>query len=560
MKLATPALALSTTTWMGFQAFSDAPPPVLDQMLVATFGAWFVTMAMDRREQSPDDDTPTEVPVDWTDSAEKLIEQIEEEQTPKSFYCATGDHIVDEVIWLEQIALGCRPCMIKLRETLTKDRDITMRLWRGNPDGTLTQIPADPEKKPLPTKTSVTTPAKTAARRRGPKDYIREHQDWTCKRCGKGFDTAEEGFYNTAEGFVCKKCNGVKIKGGPPVGGLTKGTPRSVKADGGPYTVDKMSVAAGEVVKASGGRTSIRIRGDVGPGALVKASGGNCRIIIDGDVYQNATISASGGSGEIIVKGYIYDYAIVKASGGSCRVNHHGHAATAQVKASGGSATVSDLGGNRDSDGGAVDFTRYQAPGPIATTKQDWAMAERQVVQIDPLTQALEAIQFAQQVSEPDEMDQYFASLRGDDTIQDQLNDVTQKRIKRNQEIAERNGQGDFIIPTCVECGLLDPENPVAGWTKNPPGYKCAVCLSGSTPDQAKKSYRKWRVQSRRDLPKAPKDRETYYVIDDNEVLTWFDGTWVRVLIPNRDTQDKPVNRPSKQRYRQPYEPPGIYG
>ncbi|ASZ74719.1 hypothetical protein KHO57_gp185 [Mycobacterium phage Phabba] len=548
MKLATPALALSTTTWMGFQAFSDAPPPVLDQMLVATFGAWFVTMAMDRREQSPDDDTPTEVPVDWTDSAEKLIEQIEEEQTPKSFYCATGDHIVDEVIWLEQIALGCRPCMIKLRETLTKDRDITMRLWKGNPDGTLTQIPADPEKKPLPTKTSVTTPARQAAKRRGPKDYIREHQDWTCNRCGKGFDTAEDGFYNTAEGFVCKKCNGVAIKGGPPVSGLTKNTPRqgaktyeSVKADGGPYSVDKMSVGAGEVVKASGGRKSIRIRGDVGPGALVKASGGNCRIIIDGDVYQNATITASGGSCEIIVKGYIYDYAIVKASGGSCRVNHHGHAATAKVTATGGSATITDLGGNRDSDGGAVDFTRYQAPGPIATTKQDWAIAERGVVHVseDPLTQALQAIQFAQTVSsETDEMDSYFSSLRGDDTLQDQLNGVVKQRMER-QSLREPADQSKFFLATCVECGLLDDQNPVAGWDRQPPGYKCQVCLSGSTPDQAKRSYRKWRVQSRRDLPKAPKDRETYYVIDDNEVLTWFDGTWVRVLIPNRATVDR---------------------
>lgn len=551
-KLNTIGMGLMGGGWVSAQALMDAPPPVLDQLMVATFGLWFTSMALEQRKQSSDADadTPTEVPVDWTDSAEKLMELADPTPAPQ-FYCATGDHLVDEVIWLEQIALGCKPCMLKLRETLTKDRDITMRLWKGNPDGTLTQIPADPEKKPLPTKTSVTTPARQATRRRGPVDYIREHQDWTCNRCGKGFDSAADGFYNTAEGFVCKKCNGVAIKGGPPVPGLTARKVdaarrvSSKKADGGPYTVDKTSVAAGEVVKASGGRKSIRIRGDVGPGALVKASGGNCRIIIDGDVYQNATITASGGSCEIIVKGYIYDYAIVKASGGSCRINHHGHAATAQVKASGGSATVTDLGGNRDSDGGAMDFTRYQAPGPIAATKQQWVDAEAYSDNRgdDPLTDYLAQIVSAESA-----------------TIQDQLNDVTQKRIKRSQEIAKRNGQGDFIIPTCVECGLLDPENPVAGWTKNPPGYKCAVCLSGSTPDQAKRSYRKWRVQSRRDLPKAPKDRETYYVIDDNEVLTWFDGTWVRVLIPNRNTDDTPVSRPAKQRYRQPYEPPGIYG
>ncbi|ACH62142.1 hypothetical protein MYRNA_141 [Mycobacterium phage Myrna] len=526
-KLNTIGMGLMGTGWVSAQALMDAPPPVLDQVMVAAFGVWFTSMALEQRKKSDAaDQTPTEVPVDWTDSAERLLEQLEEENTPKpTFFCATGDHIVDEVIWLEQIALGCKPCMLKLRDTLTKDRDITMRLWKGNPDGTLTQIPADPEKKPLPTKTSATTPAKTAARRRGPKEYIREHQDWTCTQCGRGFDTAQDGFYNTMTGFVCKRCAGTAIKGGKPVGGLTahkaEQRVKSRVADGGPYTVDKVNVAAGEVVKASGGRTSIRIRGDVGPGALVKASGGNCRIIIDGDVYQNATVMASGGSGEIIVKGYIYDYAIVKASGGSCRVNHHGHAATAQVKASGGSATVSDLSGGRDEDAGPRDFTRYQAPGPIATTKRQWADAESFANNRgdDPLTRYLH------EITAP--------------SIQDQLNDVTQKRIKRNQEIAERNGQGDFIIPTCVECGLLDPENPVAGWTKNPPGYKCAVCLSGSTPDQAKRSYRKWRVQSRKDLPKSPQDRETYYVIDDNEVLTWFDGTWVRVLIPNRNTVDK---------------------
>lgn len=32
-----------TGLWTGFQIFDSAPPPVLDQILVAAFGLWFAT-------------------------------------------------------------------------------------------------------------------------------------------------------------------------------------------------------------------------------------------------------------------------------------------------------------------------------------------------------------------------------------------------------------------------------------------------------------------------------------------------------------------------------------
>lgn len=34
-----------TALWAGFQIWDDTPPPVLDQLLVATFGVWFATEA-----------------------------------------------------------------------------------------------------------------------------------------------------------------------------------------------------------------------------------------------------------------------------------------------------------------------------------------------------------------------------------------------------------------------------------------------------------------------------------------------------------------------------------
>ncbi len=32
-----------TGLWTGFQVFDSNPPPILDQILVATFGIWFAT-------------------------------------------------------------------------------------------------------------------------------------------------------------------------------------------------------------------------------------------------------------------------------------------------------------------------------------------------------------------------------------------------------------------------------------------------------------------------------------------------------------------------------------
>ncbi|QZE10486.1 hypothetical protein SEA_SCOOBYDOOBYDOO_140 [Mycobacterium phage ScoobyDoobyDoo] len=130
--------------------------------------------------------------VDWNDSADSVRKALETGPELQTFYCATGDHLVDEVIWLEQLALGCKNCMIKLRDTLTKDRDINMRFWRGNPDGTLTQISVDPQKPLMTNKTEAVAPTKG-------------EPEWICTVCSRSCES-KQGYFNTAFGFVCKEC------------------------------------------------------------------------------------------------------------------------------------------------------------------------------------------------------------------------------------------------------------------------------------------------------------------------------------------------------------------
>jgi len=38
-------------TWMGFLIFDDTPPPVIDQILVITFGGWFTHAMIDKKDK-----------------------------------------------------------------------------------------------------------------------------------------------------------------------------------------------------------------------------------------------------------------------------------------------------------------------------------------------------------------------------------------------------------------------------------------------------------------------------------------------------------------------------
>ena len=58
---ATMGLFLLTTVWALFQWRDPTPPPVLDQILVASFGVWFANEAIDKkndnaRKKNQDDD------------------------------------------------------------------------------------------------------------------------------------------------------------------------------------------------------------------------------------------------------------------------------------------------------------------------------------------------------------------------------------------------------------------------------------------------------------------------------------------------------------------------
>ena len=51
MKPTTGAALLLIALWFFFQVHSDSPPPVLDQLLVGVFGAWFTNEAIDKRKE-----------------------------------------------------------------------------------------------------------------------------------------------------------------------------------------------------------------------------------------------------------------------------------------------------------------------------------------------------------------------------------------------------------------------------------------------------------------------------------------------------------------------------
>lgn len=537
-------------------------------------------MAIDRSEKSSSDrkknpvgrrPIPTrsarteagKLKVDWNKHADRITAIVED--APKNtYYCTAGDHLVDDVVWLEQVALGCKPCMLELRKKLTDGMGYSMRLWKSTADGTLALVnEEEPKSYVVPSTSNVPVEDGNSL-------------DWVCAVCNDRFK-GNEGTYNTEAGWRCKKCHPTRKLGQSSQTPLQRELARQ-EARGGPrnraeymalneliehtrkaeseraaaldeayqrqmrrrklesltshYTVDRTSLSAGQTVQVAGSNRSVRIRGDVGAKSRVVVDGSNAEIIIDGDVKPGARVTVRGSNAEITIGGHIHEYARVTAQGSNATINHRGCSAEAKVIAQGSNSSVTESRQSYDahSDFGELrgdDFA--QMPGPIATSKADWVAAQ------DKAT-----------VADFDEFDNWFVN-----TLK------TAQQVPGFIHGGLKDETSPFIMATCTACGLIDTENPIAG--RVPPGYRCQVCLAGGTLEAATERHRNWRVQTRTHLPKNPEQRETYYVVDENVVLTWFGSDWVRVAIPNRETRDERHQHNPKQRFRPPYEPPGVY-
>jgi hypothetical protein len=240
-----------------------------------------------------------------------------------TFYCQAGDHIVDSVVWLETITLGCRPCMENLGRHIATDI-WTPRLWSVGPEGIrrAADIPRPDLTPEKPTERPTETPRKSKSPLRGsPREYVKEHQDWTCSVCHRSDDTMS-GYYNTATGYTCKRCTPTMLNKEQREQNYqtyierrdalehkreteharkerAESTARSITRQGSDSALELEEVLPGQRVTNQGAYSRITIRGDVGEGATVIAQGGDCRIVVKGHIHKNATVVAQGGNASI---------------------------------------------------------------------------------------------------------------------------------------------------------------------------------------------------------------------------------------------------------------------
>lgn len=293
------------------------------------------------------------------------------------FYCQAGDHIVDSVVWLETITLGCRPCMEKLGLHIATDK-WTPRLWVVTSDGIkrATDIPR-PDLVPKKTtpqehqklKEALAAHVSRSPFRGSPREYVKEHQDWTCMVCHRSDDTVS-GYYNTERGYTCKRCTPTRpvsaaLKGNYDQSYIEQRTRNPVeefdrrrrelerkierrereqeradeairRAMGIPASVPAAKPAS---ITRQGGNSRIELK-SVLPGQHVTAQGANSSIIVQGDVGEGATVIVQGGDSSIIVQGHIHKRAKVVAQGGSAFIKFGSRDPASQVTAQGGGATV----------------------------------------------------------------------------------------------------------------------------------------------------------------------------------------------------------------------------
>ncbi|AON96845.1 hypothetical protein BI081_gp094 [Mycobacterium phage Tonenili] len=82
----TVTMFLVTAMWAVFQAVDPAPPPVLDQILIAIFGAWLARETVDRKNERVNSDEPEKdaaAPASISDDGQKgkVGDKTEEDET-----------------------------------------------------------------------------------------------------------------------------------------------------------------------------------------------------------------------------------------------------------------------------------------------------------------------------------------------------------------------------------------------------------------------------------------------------------------------------------------------
>lgn len=261
-----------------------------------------------------------------------------------TFYCQAGDHIVDHIVWLETITLGCRPCMEKLGKEISRE-DWTPRLWAVTPEGTkrAKDIPKSP---PVKDFTRYQAPVKQA--RVSPftcaEQYMLEHQDWSCTRCGASSDKMD-GVYNTASGFLCNKCRVYLEEGGKNAKSRKIGQDRETalqrrRREDHERRIAIIARQAGSipdeppVVHKNGTGVRIRMK-DVIEGQEVSVTGTGSAILIDGDVGRKARVIATGTGCQIVVTGVVHPFAKVIANGTGAKIQCGSVSGSALIQAKG---------------------------------------------------------------------------------------------------------------------------------------------------------------------------------------------------------------------------------
>ena len=454
--------------WTYFQFATEAPPAILDQVLLAMFGVAFAESAI-ARGKSPDPPTEDgEVPQTYVDDAKG------------TFYCQTGDHIVDHAVWLESITMGCRPCLEKLGLAISTE-DWLPRLWAVGPEGTKL---AKPIKRPEPKRQwfENPTPPKGGAgvspatkvpfgltRPRTAKAYVAQHQDWTCRQCHRSYDTMD-GFYNNSLGFICKKCNGtVKMDSSQSTTAqrearaaadrqrkmierqheqidnmrkrraeeVAKNKLRAAMSDDftryGAPTLPRnpFSAGGGENISRSGTGTTVRLA-RIEAGQRVAVSGTGSSIIVDGDVGAGAIVSANGTGTKIMIHGHVGRDAVVHAEGTGSRITYKTRDQRSQVQAHGTGASVE----------GKVLADDLSA-------EQRKARAEMALKYDLPYD-----------------------------------HDWLDAKIKMAQSVDHL--QAKLYVCTCVRCGKRDTDNPVLGGSAALDAqYKCTDCIKAVSAQQS---------------------------------------------------------------------------
>lgn len=490
MRKLTLAVNVIAGTTMGFwtmtQSMTDTPSPYLDALLVATMGAAVAQSTMAHREKSPP-------PTEDAEVARTPDQDRSEAAARGVFYCQAGDHIVDSVVWLETITLGCRPCMEKLGLAISTETWMP-RLWVVGSDG-IKRAEDIPRPKPKAS-TPKTTSRGTAL------SYVRKHQDWTCAECYHSFDNAHQGFYNTARGFICKNCSGTvqmdqsKMTRNQLLAKAAEERQRRIVRRKAEQIEESKAQAirksmhervqamqpARHIAEAGTGK-SVRLA-EVAQGQHVSVTGTGSSIIIDGDVGSEATVVATGTGCSIMIQGHVHRGATVQATGTGCVLSYSTREEYSQVQAHGTGAVVQGKVENRDqAQQAAREALAQKYDLPYAS---DWLDAK---ISMAPM--------------------------------------VEQLREK-------------MYVCTCARCGKRDEDNPVLGGAAAlDKDYKCLDCMKlASSLDTRVPSFRRDQLAGIKGLVVIPNmdsinlcvGSSYVYVINTDQLFKRYQGSgWTQV-------------------------------